>query len=68
MQPVEDYLKTAVAERRMMDRKIREDATEKRRKTHINAITNIKISDRNEGLQASERMSEVRGYVESLTK
>jgi hypothetical protein len=68
MQPVEGHIKTAVAERRIMDRKIKEDATEKRRITHINAIININISDRKEGLQASEIMSEVRGYVERLTK
>jgi hypothetical protein len=47
-----------------MNRNIKEDAIEKRRITHINAIINIIISDRKEGLEASERMSEVRGYVE----
>jgi hypothetical protein len=46
MQTVEEYLNSAVAERRMMDRKIKEDATEKRRVTDINAIININISDR----------------------
>ena len=63
MQTVQEYLISAVAERRMMDRKIKEGAIEKRRVTHINAIININISDRKEGLEALERTSEGRGYV-----
>jgi hypothetical protein len=63
MQTVQEYLISAVAERRMMDRKIKEGAIEKRRVTHINAIININISDRKEGLEASERTSEGPGYV-----
>ena len=49
----------------MMDRKIKENATEKWRVTHINAIIKINIGDRKEGLEASERMCEGRVYVES---
>ena len=68
MQPVEEYLKTAVAERKTMDRKIKEDATEKRRVIHINAIIKINVNDQKGGLEASERMSDGRGYVEHLTE
>jgi hypothetical protein len=46
MQTVEEYLISAVAECRMMDRKIKEDVTEKRRETHINAIININMSSK----------------------
>lgn len=52
----------------MMDRKIKEDATEKRRVIHINAIIKLKVNEQKEGLEASERMSEGRGYVGHLTK
>jgi len=52
----------------MMDRKIKEDATEKRRVIHINAIIKLNVNDQKEGLEASERMSEGRGYVGHLTK
>ena len=48
----------------MMDRIINEDATEKRRVTHINAHINMNINDQKEGLEASERMFEGREYVE----
>jgi hypothetical protein len=48
----------------MMDLKIKEDATEKWRVTHNNAIIKIDIGDRKEGLEASERMSAGRVYVE----
>jgi len=68
MQPVEEYLKTAVAERRTMDRKIKEGATETRRVIHINTIIKINVNDQKEGLEASERMFKDRGYVEHLTK
>jgi hypothetical protein len=54
----------------MRDRKIKEEATEKRRVTHINTVININIHKnyQKEGLEASEEMCEGRGYVESLTK
>jgi hypothetical protein len=68
MQIVEEYLISAVAEGRVMDRKIKEDATEKRRVTDINTTINININNQKEGLESLERMSEVRGYVEILTK
>jgi len=64
MQTVKEYLISAVAERRMMDRIINEDATEKRRVTHINVHINMNINDQKEGLEASERMFEGREYVE----
>ena len=48
----------------MMDRIINEDATEKRRVTHINVHINMNINDQKEGLEASERMSEGREYLE----
>jgi hypothetical protein len=62
------YLKTAVAENRMIDRKIKEDATDKTRVIHINALIKINVNDQKEGLEASESMSEGRGHVERLTK
>ena len=64
MQTVEEYLITAVADRRITDRKIKEDVNEKRRVTHINTIINYQ----KEELEALERMYGGRGYVERWNK